>query len=109
MKVYWSNIEYRYTTVSVVNKCVGGMVYVFVKAKDAIAALDKIRNALLSQDKIILKCEFVNPYNVKTEIWAESKEFGSAEKTTEHYKELYQTARQSKEPVFDYFFEYEKL
>ena len=108
MRVYWTNIEYQYVNVDNNNSCTRGMVYVFVKSRDAISALNKIIRSNQLKNKKITKCEFVCPYNVDVEEWDESIEFGSPEETTLHYKELYEFAMQSKKPVFDYLWEYKK-
>ena len=42
MDVYWTNIEYRIIDVDKNNIYTRGMVYVFVKSRDAISALNKI-------------------------------------------------------------------
>ena len=108
MDVYWTNIEYRIIDVYKNNIYTRGMVYAFVKSKDAISALNKIVKSHQFKDKKIIKCEFVCPYNPALEKWAESVEFGTSEETTAHYRELYTVALHSRLPVFDYFGEYKR-
>lgn len=108
MRVYWTNIEYQHVDVDENNNHNKGMVYVFVQSRDAISALNKIIKSNQFKDKKITKCEFICPYNVDMEEWNESVEFGSPEETTNHYKKLYEFAMQSRNPVFDYFWEYKK-
>lgn len=95
MKVYWAEIEY---TCHKNNGIMTGVVYAFVKAKDALSAYSHIEKGLAKLDRSSVFYYFIKPYN---EVWTNKKH-------DELYRNLYNKALQTTECVFDTFYDYEE-
>ena len=100
LTIYWTSLEYTYSKKSIhFGNLTGGFVYGFVKAYDALEALDYFTNDLKQQDIDIKKVEFISPYNIEME-W-ETKE------QAKKFIELYEKANNGNEVLFDDFYSYE--
>jgi len=100
LTIYWASLEYTYSKKSIhFGKLAGGFVYGFVKAYDAVEALDNFTNELKQQDIDVKKIEFISPYDIEME-W-ETKE------QTKKFIELYEKANTGNEVLFDDFYAYE--
>jgi hypothetical protein len=95
MKVYWSSIEYTYSSKKNLK---GGFVYVFVKAFDVREALAKLLAAFDEKKMTPNEIEYIMPYDVDTE-WETSKQ-------TSKFLELNNAALKSDEVIFDDFYAY---
>ena len=99
--VYWSGVEYSYRNGSVnPDNLKGGFVYIFLSALDVIDSISKIQKSLNDQDLEPIIIEFIQPYDEELE-WEQDE-------ATEHYKNLYNKAKGSLEPIFDDFYTYEE-
>lgn len=63
MKVYWTSVEFDIVNPSAYENCVGGFVYLFLKAGDVLGAIPKITKAIEEEDLKINQVEFVSPYD----------------------------------------------
>lgn len=63
MKVYWTSIEFDILEPSSYENCIGGFVYLFLKAEDVLDAIPKIINAIEQEDLKIIQVEFVSEYD----------------------------------------------
>lgn len=100
LNIYWSSIEFTYKK-EIQNKknLKGGFVYCFVKAFDVREAINKIERGLKSQGLICQKMEYISVYDENME-WEK-------EEQTASYLELYKSAKNNNEVVFDDFYSYE--
>ena len=100
LKVYWTSIEYNYNKTSPqFGKLTGGIVYGFVKALDAIEALDGFTDELRRQHIDAKTVEFISPYDTNME-W-------EAKEQSQKFLQLYKVAESMNEVVFDDFYAYE--
>lgn len=63
MKVYWTSVEFDIITPAAYDDCVGGYVYLFLKARDVLEAIPKIQAAVEQEDLRIHQIEFVSLYD----------------------------------------------
>jgi hypothetical protein len=63
MKTYWTSVEFDILEPSQYENCIGGFVYLFLKAKDVLDAIPKIKNAIIQEDLKINQIEFVSEYD----------------------------------------------
>lgn len=63
MKVYWTSIEFDILDPSSYENCVGGFVYLFLKAKDVLDAIPKIKNEIEQEGFKTVRVEFVSEYD----------------------------------------------
>lgn len=96
-KIYWTSIEYLIKNNP---NTKGGMIYAFVQAIDARAAIRQFEEKLLEvkKDSSILEVEFVSPYTLDIQ-W-------SCEKEKIHFDALYHSAFKSKDVIWDSFYDY---
>lgn len=90
MKVYWIEVSYLKDD----NK--NGVVYIFVKAKDAIHAFELADEDLCVKGLKPYKWDFIEPYMISME-W-------ETEEQTHHFRQLYEKAKKTKQCVFDKFY-----
>ena len=90
MKVYWIEVSYLRND----NK--KGVVYIFVKANDALQAYELADEALCLKGLKPYKWDFVEPYQIYLE-WETVEQ-------TDHFRELYEKAKKTKQCVFDRFY-----
>jgi hypothetical protein len=62
MEVYWANVEFDIKNPPAYENCVGGFVYMFLKAGDVLDAIPIIREALEGEDLRLNAIEFIAPY-----------------------------------------------
>ena len=63
MNVYWTSVEFDIVDPSAYEDCVGGFVYLFLKAADVREAIPKIETAIEEEGLRINQIEFVAPYD----------------------------------------------
>lgn len=98
MKLYWTSAEIEILNPSAYEDCVGGFVYLFVKAFDVRQALLRFETALEDEGFKIDHVEFVSEY--------EQIPWDSKEEQT-HYDGLAKEARAGENVVWDEIFAYE--
>jgi hypothetical protein len=99
-KIYWTSIEYVYSTQSSeFGKVAGGFIYGVVKASDDREALNKFTDELKRQSIDVKKIEFISLYDIKME-W-------ETEEQTNNFMELYKEAQSSNKVLFDTCYAYE--
>ena len=98
MNVYWTSVEFDILTPAAYEDCIGGYVYLFLKARDVMDAIPKIQKAIEQEDLRIHQVEFVSLYD---EMSWESKEDRA------QYDALAEDARKGDEVVWDEISAYE--
>ncbi len=98
MKVYWTSVEFDIVDPSAYENCVGGFVYLFLKAGDVREALPKIETAIEEEGLRIDNIEFVAQYD---EIPWDSEE------EQIQYDSLAKEAQECEEVIWDEIFAYE--
>jgi hypothetical protein len=63
MTVYWTSVEFDILDPLAYEDCVGGFVYLFLKARDVRDAIPKIEAAIAEEDLRINRIEFVALYD----------------------------------------------
>ena len=98
MKVYWTSVEFDIVDPSAYENCVGGFVYLFLKARDVRGAIPKIETAIEEEGLRINTIEFVAQYD---EISWDSEEEQIL------YDSLAREAKEGEEVVWDEIVAYE--
>jgi len=98
MKVYWTSVEFDIIDPSEYEDCVGGFVYLFVKARDVREAIPKIEATIEQEGLRMDSIEFVSQYD---EISWDSEE----EQVL--YDSLAREANACDEVIWDEIFAYE--
>jgi len=98
MNVYWTSVEFDILDPSEYEACVGGFVYLFLKARDVREAIPRIEAAIEEEGLRISQIEFVSPYD---EIPWDSEE------EQIQYDSLAKEAEESEDIVWDEIFAYE--
>lgn len=98
MNLYWTSVEFDIMTPAAYENCIGGYVYLFLKARDVLDAIPKIQDAIEGEDLRINQVEFVSLYDEMT--W-ESPEDRS------QYDALAEAAQKSGDVVWDEISAYE--
>ena len=63
MNLYWTSVEFDILDPSLYEDCVGGFVYLFLKAPDVRGAIPKIEAAIEEEGLRISQIEFISPYD----------------------------------------------
>ncbi|MCK5836305.1 MAG: hypothetical protein KAH09_03480 [Desulfobacula sp.] len=63
MKVYWTSVEFDIVNPEDYENCIGGFVYLFLKARDVQDAVPKIQESIGEEGLTIDTIEFVSPYD----------------------------------------------
>jgi len=63
MNVYWTSVEFDILDPPAYEDCVGGFVYLFLKAHDVREAIPRIEAAIKKEGLRISQIEFVSPYD----------------------------------------------
>ncbi len=98
MNLYWTSVEFDIVDPSAYENCVGGFVYLFLKASDVRGAIPKIEAAIEEEGLRINTIEFVAQYD---EIPWDSEE------EQIQYDSLARQAKESEEVVWDEIVAYE--
>lgn len=98
MEVYWANVEFDIKNPPAYENCVGGFVYMFLKAGDVLDAIPRIREALEGEDLRLTAIEFIAPYEQSP--W-------TIEEDQALYDSLAKEAEASNEVVWDEIAAYE--
>ncbi len=98
MNLYWTSVEFDIVDPSAYEDCVGGFVYLFLKARDVRGAIPKIEKAIEEEGLRINTIEFVAQYD---EIPWDSEE------EQVQYDSLARKAKESEEVVWDEIVAYE--
>ncbi len=98
MSLYWTSVEFDIVDPSAYENCVGGFVYLFLKARDVREAIPEIEKAIEAEGLKIDTIEFVAQYD---EIPWDSKE------EQIQYDSLARQAKESEEVVWDEIVAYE--
>jgi len=99
MKIYWTSVEVDIVNPAAYDNCVGGFVYLFIKAEDVLDAIPKIKKAIEEEDFKINKVEFISEYDdVPWDSEEEQKKYDSLVKEAD-----------SGEVVWDELYAYEAI
>ncbi len=63
MTVYWTSVEFDILDPAAYEDCVGGFVYLFLKAPDVRGAIPRIEAVIEEEGLRISQIEFVSPYD----------------------------------------------
>lgn len=87
--VYWASVEFDILNPEEYENCVGGFVYLFLKAGDVLDAVEKIQTAVKAENFAIQAIEFVSPYDeVPWESQADQQLYDSLAKEAEQSDEV---------------------
>jgi len=98
MKVYWTSIEFDIPDPPSYKNCIGGFVYLFLKANDVLEAIPRIEKAIEDEGFKIYQVEFIEPYE---DIPWETKD------DQRKYDSLAQETKLKDDIVWDEIFAYE--
>ncbi len=63
MTIYWTSVEFDINNPTEYEDCIGGFVYLFLKAEDVQDAMTKIQGTIAEEDLSVKHIEFISPYD----------------------------------------------
>jgi len=63
MTIYWTSVEFDIINPADYEDCIGGFVYLFLKAEDVQDAMPKIQGVIAEENLRVKHIEFVSPYD----------------------------------------------